>query len=49
MSNMRDETLAMMRTHQGNSVSQIIADPFEVRILCTLSGKVESVLVTLAY
>ena len=47
--NMRDETLAMMRTYKTMSVSELIDDPFEVQVLCTLSGKVESVRVTLAY
>lgn len=46
---MRTETLEMMRTCQAKSVSDVIDDPFEVRVVCTLNGDVESVLITLAY
>ena len=46
---MRDETLEMMQTEQKKSVSELIDNPFEVGVVCTLSGEVESVLLTLAY
>jgi len=46
---LRDEIIANMHKESLKSVSELIDDPFEVRVVCTLQGEVESILLTLAF